>query len=527
MESPKIGGSTGASTVISSAAAVELRGITKRFGAFTANNGIHLKLAPSSLHALVGENGAGKSTLMNVLFGLYEPDEGEILINGKAVRFRSPSEAIAAGIGMVHQHFMLAEQMTALDNVIVGAEPTKWGCVVVSRSAARARLNSLAEEFEIPFHDWDRLVCELTVGERQRLEILKLLFREANVFILDEPSAVLTPQETERLFVNLKKLKERGKSILLISHKLKEVLEHSDEITVIRRGELIRSLPTLESDEEKLAELMVGRKVELKDLGHRAMFANSDRAPAIRVKGISGTSQGEVYQDVSFTVMPGEVLGLAGIQGNGTSAVFRALASPLRSAKTGQGSIEMLGKDTCRADFFELHRLGVGVVPEDRHHEGLMLRQSLVENHFLGQQKDRRYRSGPWIQRFALSRSVDKGITSFDIRPSYSNAVLGRMSGGNQQKAMLARAMDHKPKILLIAQPTRGVDIGAIERIRKAILAARNEGAAIVLLSTELDELITLSDRMVVFFRGQVVQEFQRKEFDEWKIGKAMGGSKA
>ncbi len=509
---------------------VEFKGVSKIFGDFYANKGISFGVEKGTLHALIGENGAGKSTLMKTLFGLYNPDEGEIYLKGKRSSIRSPIQAMAHGIGMVHQHFMLAGPLTALDNVILGFEPGPR-LFKIDRARAKKDLNQIAIDNGLKFEKWDAPVNSLSVGEQQKLEILKLLYRNSDFLILDEPTAVLTPQEVDELFENLFHLKKAGKTILLISHKLREVMQFCDNVTVIRRGEFIASRAVKDTNADELAELMVGRHVELKDLGHRAMFANADRPNFIDVKNLNLNGVSESVKNISLNVMPGEILGIAGVQGNGQSELFNYLISPAAYQGKHRGQYKIKGKDVSEAPSTYLHSMKVGIVQEDRQREGLLLDESLIENLFLGQQEDYRYRSGFLnqlvVRRDRLFQAMKKHIESFDIRPPHPSVWPSKMSGGNQQKVLLARALDHQPDVLLISQPTRGIDVGAIERIRKKILDERNQGKAVLLVSTELDELITLSDRIVVFYHGEIHGEFSRREFDEYAIGKVMGCGRA
>jgi len=505
---------------------IEFQKVSKRYGDCISNQDISFSVKRGSIHALVGENGAGKSTLMKSLFGLIKPDSGEILVRGRSTRYRSSMDAMKDGIGMVHQHFMLADAESALDNIILGSEPGfRW--FRIDRKLARSRLQELSDRNAFGFSKWDSPVRSLSVGEQQKLEILKLLYRNSQCLILDEPTAVLTPQEIDDFFKNLVQLKAQGKTILLISHKLREVMQFADRITVIRRGHCIADREAKDTNESELAELMVGRKIHLDDLGHRKVFANADRPAQVEVRGLTLLGGVEKVSNVSFSVAPGEIVGVAGIHGNGQSELFRYLIAPSVFSGEVRGNYLVDKKIVTRSVPEHLHACGIGVVQEDRQVEGLLMHESLSENLFLGQQKDPRYLKGFLVSRQKLATRMDDLNKRFDIRP-HSHAVwASRLSGGNQQKLLLARALDHSPKILLIAQPTRGVDIGAIENIRKRILEERNNGCAILLVSTELDELTSLSDRILVFFNGEISATFQRKEFDEYAIGKAMGGGHA
>jgi ABC-type uncharacterized transport system ATPase subunit len=502
--------------------AIEFRKITKRFGGFTANRDLSFSVKKGSIHGLIGENGAGKSTAMKVLFGIHPADSGEILIEDRPARITNPVHAMKTGIGMVHQHFMLAGPETVLDNIILGHEP---GRVFVGRKRAEAELRSIAKTYGLDFDRWDRPVSELSVGEQQRVEILKLLYQRSKVLILDEPTAVLTPQEVKDLFGNLIRLREEGKTIILISHKLKEVLGYCDEITVIRRGETVGTRMASETDEAELARMMVGRDVSFTYQGERKMFAGTaEMRPLVRVEGLSIESTTEPLREVSFELKPGEILGVAGVQGNGQSTLLRALAHPAHHRSRWSGGYQFNGKDHSESDPITLRNAGLGLVPEDRLSEGLLLNQDMTENFLLGQHEDPRYSKNGFLLRAKARAVTESKIKEFDIRPPYTTVWTGRMSGGNQQKLVMARALDPGPTVLYIAHPTRGVDVGAIEKIHDAIVRERNRGKAILLFSSELDELIDLCDRMLVFYNGGVRAEFARPEFDPWTIGRVMGG---
>jgi ABC-type uncharacterized transport system ATPase subunit len=507
----------------SSVIAIEFRNVSKIFGNFHANRNLNFSIVKGSIHGLIGENGAGKSTAMKVLFGIQPKDEGEILVNGSPAQIKNPIHAMKLGIGMVHQHFMLAESETALDNIILGREPRNF-FGIIQRKKARDELIRICDNYGLKFTRWDTPVRELSVGEQQRAEIIKLLYQKSEVLILDEPTAVLTPQEVKELFVNLKKLKEEGKTILLISHKLKEVLEFTDSITVMRRGEVVGTKKTAETNEDELAEMMVGRKVTFTYQGQRKILSSQGVQPKPVLKFKS--------EKVEVELRPGEILGVAGIQGNGQTEWLKVLSNPARyGEKYFKQKFDYLihGKEIGDATPIELRKMGVGLVPEDRLSEALLKQQNMSENFLLGQHHDPRYTGysllGKMIKRNQVQASVEKNIQAFDIRPTDSATLAGRMSGGNQQKLVMSRLLDPQPSILLIAHPTRGVDVGAIEKIHEAIMVERNQGKSVILFSSELDELIDLSDRMIVFFDGSVRKEFVRREFDSWAIGKVMGGA--
>jgi simple sugar transport system ATP-binding protein len=503
--------------------AIEFRNVSKVFGDFYANRNLSFSIAKGSIHGLIGENGAGKSTAMKVLFGIQPKDEGEILVNGSAVKIKNPIHAMRLGIGMVHQHFMLADSETVLDNIILGSEPKNiFGMVL--RKKAQNELTQICENYGIKFTRWDSKVQDLSVGEQQRAEIIKLLYQKSEVLILDEPTAVLTPQEVKELFTNLRKLKEEGKTIVLISHKLKEVLEFTDSVTVMRRGEVVGTKITSKTNEDELAEMMVGRKVTFTYQGPRRILSTQGVQPKPVLKFDS--------EKVKIELRPGEILGIAGVQGNGQTELLKVLSNPAQFGEKyfkAKYDYFINGKEIGDARPIDLRKMGVGLVPEDRLSEALLKQQDMTENFLLGQHHDDRYVHhgilGKMINRNKVNQEVEKNIREFDIRPPFTTVWAGRMSGGNQQKLVMARLLDPKPSILLIAHPTRGVDVGAVEKIHEAIMMERNQGKSIILFSSELDELIDLCDRMAVFFDGKVHGEFGRKEFDPWAIGKVMGGA--
>ena len=503
--------------------AIEFKNVSKIFGNFHANRKLNFSIKKGSIHGLIGENGAGKSTAMKVLFGVQPKDEGEISVNGTVVNIRNPIHAMNLGIGMVHQHFMLADSETVLDNIILGREPRNiFG--LVQRDRAQKELTAICENYGLKFTRWNTCVRDLSVGEQQRAEIIKLLYQKSEVLILDEPTAVLTPQEVKELFTNLIKLKQEGKTIVLISHKLKEVLEFTDSVTVMRRGEVVGTKLTAETNEDELAEMMVGRKVSFTYQGQRRILASQGTPlkPVLKFKS----------EKVSLELRPGEILGVAGVQGNGQTEFLKALSNPVTYGEkyfSENFDYHIHDREIGDATPLQLRKMGVGLVPEDRLSEALLKNQDMSENFLLGQHQDPRYVSGSilgkMIHRDRVRAAVEKNIQAFDIRPAFPTVWAGRMSGGNQQKLVMARLLDPMPSILLIAHPTRGVDVGAIEKIHDAIMQERNLGKSVMLFSSELDELIDLCDRMVVFFDGRIHGEFARKEFDPWAIGKVMGGA--
>jgi ABC-type uncharacterized transport system ATPase subunit len=510
--------------------AVELRGLTKRFRHVVANDGVDLRVEAGTIHGVIGENGAGKSTAMKMLYGLYAPDEGRILIEGREHVWRTPNDAIHAGIGMVHQHFMLSGPDTALDNILVGAERPAPGfgwmprvLAPIDRKSAREKLDRLAKQYGLPV-DWDAPIESLPVGIQQRVEILKLLFRDARILILDEPTAVLTPQEVTALFDNLRKLKAEGKTILIITHKLKEVMAFTDRVTVFRGGKVTGEVETAKSSPQELANLMVGRKVVLSvEVPPQPEVGE----PVLEAQELVLDRRLGKLQRVSFQVRSGEVVGIAGVEGNGQSELLQALIHPSDPRALSAGRVKVLGQDVTRLDAAEIKGLGVGVIPEDRHAEGLLLNRPMTENFMLGLQRTPAFFGRGFVRRAELEAATARAMEEYDVRPRAPELEAGRFSGGNQQKLIIAREFERKPKFLIAAQPTRGVDVGAIEFIHNRILKARTEGAGVLLVSSELDEILALSDRILVMYDGRMVGEFRRGQVTEREIGLLMGGGSA
>ncbi|TFF17619.1 ABC transporter ATP-binding protein [Jiella endophytica] len=482
--------------------AIELIGIDKSFGVVRANKSIDLKVARGTIHGIVGENGAGKSTLMSIIYGFYQADRGEIRVGGRKVEITDPNTAIAAGIGMVHQHFMLVHNLTVVENVMLGAERSpllRSGIATV-----RAELKRLEADHGLDV-DPDAIIEDLPVGLQQRVEILKSLYRGADILILDEPTGVLTPSEADHLFAVLKELRAEGKTIILITHKLREIMAITDNVSVMRQGEMVATRRTADTSVAELAELMVGRRVLLTvDKG-----AARPADPMLSVTGLTvRDGRGVTMVDnVSFAVRAGEIVGIAGVAGNGQSELLEAL-SGIRKAKSGR--IVLNGREidpTEEADPAEIRRIGCAHVPEDRHHMGLVLPFEENENSILGYQDDGRFRKGPLLDLDAMRRDAAEKIAAYDIRPADCRLKTANFSGGNQQKIVLAREMERDPDVLLIGQPTRGVDVGAIEFIHKRIVAMRDAGKAILLVSVELDEIRALSDRILVMFAGRIAGE--------------------
>ncbi len=494
---------------------LELRGITKRFGTLVANDAIDLVVESGQIHALLGENGAGKSTLMNVLFGLYQPDEGEILLDDVPQHFAGPGQAMAAGIGMVHQHFMLIPVFTVAENVMLGHEPTRAGGVL-DLAEARRRVREISDRFGFDV-DPDARIEDLPVGAQQRVEIIKALSREARVLVLDEPTAVLTPQETDELMATMRRLADAGTSIVFISHKLREVKAVADTITVIRLGKVVgQASPEAPIDE--LAALMVGRAVELTvqknppKLGEDALVVTD-----LNVFGPTGQ---HLLKDVSFTVREGEVLGIAGVQGNGQTELTEALVGLHEKVR---GSIRLYGEELSTAKVRHVLESGVGFVPEDRKTDGLVAEFSVADNLML----DRSFR-GPFVKGLSVDTGyreefAEKSIREFDIRTPGSDTLVGRLSGGNQQKVVLARELGRDLKLFVASQPTRGVDVGSIEFIHERIVEVRDSGVPVLIISTELDEVVALSDRIAVMYAGAII-DIVPSDTPREKIGRLMAG---
>jgi simple sugar transport system ATP-binding protein len=497
---------------------LELRGITKRFPGVLANDKVNFDLRSGEVHALLGENGAGKSTLMNILYGLYTPDEGEILLRGKPIELGSTKAAIEHGIGMVHQHFMLIPVMTVAENIVLATEPRRAG-VLLDYDTARKRVRELSERYGL-LVDPDARVDRISVGQQQRVEILKALYRGAEILILDEPTAVLTPQEAKELFEILDSLKSQGKSIIFISHKLNEVLEVADRITTLRRGVVVDTIPAAGATEESLARMMVGREVLLrveKKPGHPG-------EPLLEVEDLMVIDDRglETVRGVSFQVRGGEILGLAGVDANGQSELIDAIAG-LRPVKSGRIVVD--GHDVTHAKAKEALDAGIGHIPEDRHRRGLVLPFTLTENLAL-----HAYRRPPnsrrgFLNLGAMAERARRLLKEFDVRGGTPTTPAAALSGGNQQKVVLAREIDGDPKVLIAAQPTRGLDVGAIEFVHGRLLEQRDAGRAIFLVSLELEEILSLSDRILVIYEGRIAGEFPPTATEE-ELGLAMTGGR-
>jgi len=495
---------------------LELRGITKRFPGIVANDGVSFDLRPGEVHALLGENGAGKSTLMNVLYGLYTPEEGEIRIKGTPTRMSSPRDAIDAGIGMVHQHFMLIPVMTVAENIVLANEPTRER-VLLDYDAAAQRVRDLSDAFKFRI-DPNARVEDITVGQQQRVEILKALYRNADILILDEPTAVLTPQEAQELFEILGTLTREGMSIIFISHKLNEVTEIADRITVLRRGKKIETLPAAGATEESLARLMVGREVLLRvEKG-----ASTPTEPLLQIQDLHVTDDRgiEKVRGLSLDVRGGEIVGIAGVDGNGQTELIDAIAGLMGS---DSGRVLVAGEDVTNESAKDCLDTGLGHIPEDRQRRGLVLDFSLAENLALHDYDSQPASRLGWLFPKRLVARAQGLLEQFDVRGGGPQTHAGGLSGGNQQKVVLAREIDRNPKVLIAAQPTRGLDVGAIEFVHRRLVEERDEGRAILLVSLELDEILSLSDRILVIYEGQIVGEFAPGVSEE-ELGVAMTG---
>lgn len=499
-------------------AVIEMKGIGKSFPGVRANDNVNLTVNEGEIHVLLGENGAGKSTLMNILYGLYTPDEGEIYVKGNKVRITNPNVAISLGIGMVHQHFMLVPPFTVAENIVLGAEPKKG--LSLDMNKAISDVEELCKKYELKV-DPRAKVQDISVGMQQRVEILKTLYRGAEILILDEPTAVLTPQEIEELGIILKSLVSQGKSIILITHKLKEVMSMSDKVTIIRRGKVIDTLKTSETSIEELAEKMVGRKVSLTVEKGEAKIGE----PVLQVKGVKALDNRglEAVKGVDFEVRSGEILGIAGVDGNGQNELVQAITG-LRKAEAGE--ILINGKNITNLTPKEIIDSGLGYIPEDRHKRGLVLDFPLYENSILGSQRKQAFRKGLGLDYNKIREYTKKLINEFDVRTPNERVSAKSLSGGNQQKLILARELDRDPSLLIASQPTRGLDVGAIEFVHQRLIEQRNKGKAVLLVSLELDEVMDLSDRIAVMYDGKIVDIVDAKSTNELELGIMMAGGK-
>lgn len=495
---------------------VEMKGITKIFPGVIANEDVDFELRKGEIHVLLGENGAGKTTLMNILYGLYQPEKGEIFVNGSKLNIKNPSDAIANGIGMVHQHFMLVHNFTVAENIILGSEPKNG--MKIDMKKANADVAALAKQYDFKVEP-QSIIENITVGQQQKVEIIKALYRGAEILILDEPTAVLTPQEIIELGVILKNLVKEGKSIILITHKLKEVMSMSDRVTVVRRGKVIGTVNTSETNIEQLAEMMVGRKV---NLTVEKKAANPGKT-VLKIEDLKALDQRGLpaVNGINLEVKAGEIIGLAGVDGNGQSELIEALTGLI---KTQSGKVTLNGKDITGKTPREIIESGVAHVPEDRHKRGLVLKYSLAENAILGVHYKQPYAKGIVMDYNKIKEYAKKIIKEFDVRTPNEDVLAAKLSGGNQQKMVVAREISKDPELLIVSQPTRGLDVGAIEYIHKRIVEERDKGRAVLLVSLELDEVLALSDKIAVIYDGQIVGIMDRKDATEQKLGILMAG---
>jgi general nucleoside transport system ATP-binding protein len=501
---------------------IELRNITKTFGAVLANDRVSFSVTPGTIHAIVGENGAGKSTAMRIAYGFYAADSGEILIKGEVRPIRTPHDAIALGIGMVHQHFMLLEPMTVAENIVLGAEPGNAASLDLRKAAEEIR--KVSNEFKLAVNP-NATVESLSVGQQQRVELLKALYRHAQLLILDEPTAVLTPQEVEEFFAILRGMREQGKTIVIITHKLSEVLAISDEVTVMRDGKVVGNVQTSETNAAELARMMVGREVLLRV--EKPAAKTGATVLSLRSLSVLGTDGSKRLDDLSFEVKAGEIVGVAGVEGNGQTELIEVLAGLIPGSHVS-GVIAFDGRDITRLNARARKELGIAHVPEDRHRRGLLLDFSLAENTILGVH----YRKpAVWasvlLNQSGILRRTEQVIRDFDVRPPNAALPARALSGGNQQKLIIGREFELPPKLLLISQPTRGVDIGAIEFIHRKIVEMRDAGCAVLLVSAELEEVTALSDRLLVFHNGRIAGEVDPTVVTNEEIGLMMTGGRA
>ncbi|HKR00543.1 MAG TPA: ABC transporter ATP-binding protein [Pyrinomonadaceae bacterium] len=497
---------------------IELRNITKRFGAVLANDHINIKVRPGTIHAIVGENGAGKSTAMRIAYGFYTADSGEIVVDGQVRQISTPHDAIALGIGMVHQHFMLVEPMTVAENIVLGAEPGAATALDL-RKAAR-EISALSEEFRLSI-DPNATIESLSVGQQQRVELLKALYRQAQLLILDEPTAVLTPQEVEEFFAILRRMREQGKTVVIITHKLSEVLAISDDVTVMRDGRVVGEVETAKTNAAELARMMVGREVLLRI--EKTAAKPGQAVLAVRELAVTAADGTRRLDGVSFEVRAGEIVGLAGVEGNGQTELIEAL-SGLILPPVATGGVEFEGRNILGASARARKEMGIAHIPEDRHRRGLLLDFDLSENSILGVH----YRPpavsqlGVILDDAAIRQRAEQVIKDFDVRPANPDLPARALSGGNQQKLIIGREFDLRPKLLLVSQPTRGVDIGAIEFIHRKLVALRDAGCAVLLVSAELEEVTALSDRLLVIHNGRIVGEVDPRVATPEEIGLLM-----
>lgn len=499
---------------------IEMLNITKRFPGVVANDQVTLQVKPGEIHALLGENGAGKSTLMSILFGLYQPDEGEIRVKGQTVKIHDPNDAFALKIGMVHQHFKLIHNFTVADNILLGQEATKYG--FLSNQEAIKKIEALSEKYKLKIDPYAK-IADISVGMQQRVEILKMLYRDAEVLIFDEPTAVLTPQEIIELMKTIKTLAAEGKSIILITHKLEEIKQVADRVTILRKGKHIATLDVASVSTEKLAELMVGRKVVF----NLEKQKKKPEEVVLEVKDLNlkhKNADKNVLSGINFEVRKGEIVAIAGVEGNGQSELVKVITGLM---KQSEGSILFKGEDISHVSIRKRTMLGIGHIPEDRHRFGLVLDFTLEENLILQTYHEPTFQTRGFLQFENIRSHAERLIEEYDIRSgSGAMTIVRGMSGGNQQKAIIARELDRKPDLLIAVQPTRGLDVGAIEGIHKQLIEHRDQGKAVLLVSLELDEVMNLSDRILVMYEGEIVANLDPETVDQYELGLYMAGAK-
>lgn len=493
---------------------VEMKNITKHFGNLVANQNVNLRVAKGEIHALVGENGAGKSTLMNILYGFHRPDDGHIFINGSEQKIENPAKAMALGIGMVHQHFMLIPPLTVTENIILGKEPTRIFNRIDTHRAAE-EIKQISDLYHLNIEP-NAKIESLSVGVQQRVEILKILYRNASILILDEPTAVLAPQEVEDLFKTLANLRLQGKTVILITHKLNEVISFSDTVTVMRRGRMVTEVQTKNTSQSELSQIMVGRAIEFTP--HKSSVVSKN--PILSLKNVSALNDRKlpVLRNVSLSVMSGEILGIAGVEGNGQTELIE-LVTGLRKPTNGTITIHDINIQN------NFDALEIAHIPEDRHKRGLVLDLSIAENLILGRHCDSEFSGFFSLHRRRIDEHADTMIERYDIRPAKKDQIARGLSGGNQQKVVIARELSKDADVIVASQPTRGLDIGAIEYVHTSILAERNKGKAVLLVSSELSELLTLSDRIAVIFNGEIVTILNAQQTSERELGTYMTGA--
>lgn len=505
---------------------IEIHNLTKKFGDFTANDDISLSVKKGEIKAIVGENGAGKTTLMNMLYGLLKPTSGRILINGEEVHFKSPLDAINTGLGMAHQHFKLVPSLSIYENIVLGIEKNVkikgFRTPLINQKLEKQKVQEVIDKYKFGM-DAGAKIEDISVGEQQRVEILKMLYREVDILILDEPTAVLTPQEVDELIISLKELKKQGKTIIIITHKLREVMELSDTITVIKRGKVVGHLETSETDKAEISRLMVGREVVFRE--NQTCVDLSNNKIAYRVENVTTTNSDgkEVLKDISFEIREGEILGVAGVEGNGQSELSKVLTGLMKCMK---GKVHLYDKDITNRWPKSLRQGGISIIPEDRFVQGLCRDMTISENMIAGYHYSNEVTKFGLLRKKNIEKKRDELVEKYDIRISDIEGNVSQLSGGNAQKIIIAREFDADPQVIIANQPTRGVDIGSIEYIHAKLLEYRENKKAILLISSELSEIMSLSDRIIVMYKGQIIGEIEARQCTKEEIGLLMAGVK-